>query len=92
MKNPNYVPQIMDALAMYEVVNLKDLNSEYSEFGGIVIGKDFYFSSARNTNRKKYHWDDQPFLDVYKARLIGNTIKNAELLGGDVNTKYHEGN
>ena len=92
MKNPKYVPQIMDALAMYEVVNLKDLNSEYSEFGGIVIGKDFYFSSARNTNRKKYHWDDQPFLDVYKARLIGNTIKNAELLGGDVNTKYHEGN
>ena len=52
MKNPDYVPQIMDALAMYEVVNLKDLNSEYSEFGGIVIGKDFYFSSARNTNRK----------------------------------------
>jgi len=92
MKNPDYVPQIMDALARYEVKNLKDLNSEYSEFGGVVIGKDFYFSSARNTSRKKYHWDDQPFLDVYKASLVGNTIKNAELLEGDVNTKYHEGN
>ncbi len=92
MKNPNYVPQIMDAFAMYEVKNLSDINSEYSEFGGIVIGKDFYFSSARNTSRKKYHWDEQPFLDVYKASLVGNTIKNAELLEGDVNTKYHEGN
>jgi outer membrane protein OmpA-like peptidoglycan-associated protein len=92
MKNPNYVPQIMDAFAMYEAKNLSDINSEYSEFGGIVVGKDFYFTSARNTKRKKYQWDDQPFLDVYKASLIGNTIKNAQLLEGDVNTKYHEGN
>ncbi|MFT4668522.1 MAG: outer membrane protein OmpA-like peptidoglycan-associated protein [Flavobacteriaceae bacterium] len=92
MKNPNYIPQIMDAFPMYEVKNLKDINSEYSEFGGIVIGKDFYFSSSRNTSRRKYHWDEQPFLDVYKASLVGNTIKNAELLEGDVNTKYHEGN
>ena len=92
MKNPDYIPQIMDAFAMYETKNLKDINSEYSEFGGIVIGKEFYFSSARNTKRKKYHWDEQPFLDVYKASLVGNTIKNAELLEGDVNTKYHEGN
>jgi outer membrane protein OmpA-like peptidoglycan-associated protein len=92
MKNPNYIPQIMDAMARYEVKNLEDINSEYSEFGGIVIGKDFYFSSARNTSRKKYHWDEQPFLDVYKASLVGNTVKNAELLEGDVNTKYHEGN
>ncbi|MFT5641590.1 MAG: outer membrane protein OmpA-like peptidoglycan-associated protein [Cyclobacteriaceae bacterium] len=92
MKNPDYVPQIMDAIAMYEAKNLSDINSEYSEFGGFVIGKDFYFTSARNTSRKKYKWDDQPFLDVYKASLVGNTIKNAELLEGDVNTKYHEGN
>jgi len=92
MKNPNYVPQIMEGLARFEAKNLTDINSEYSEFGGIIIDKDFYFSSARNTTRKKYRWDGQPFLDVYKASLIGNTIKNASLLEGDVNTKYHEGN
>ncbi|MBX2829534.1 MAG: OmpA family protein [Flavobacteriaceae bacterium] len=91
MKNPNYVPQMMEAYARYEAKNLEDLNTESSEFGGILIGKDFYFSSARNDARKKYHWDDQPFLDVYKAKTVGNTIKNAELLEGDVNTKYHEG-
>ncbi len=91
MKNPNYVPQIMEAFARYEAKNLEDLNSEASEFGGILVGKDFYFSSARNEARKKYHWDEQPFLDIYKAKTVGNTIKNAELLEGDVNTKYHEG-
>ncbi len=92
MKNPNYVPQIMDDFARYEAKNLEDINTEYSEFGGFLRGKDFYFSSARNTNRKKYHWDEQPFLDVYKAEVVGGTIKNAALLEGDVNTKYHEGN
>lgn len=92
MKNPNYVPNIMEDYARFEAKNLEYINTEYSEFGGKVVGKDFYFSSARNTNRKKYHWDDQPFLDIYKAELVGDAIKNANLLEGDVNTKYHEGN
>ena len=91
MKNPNYVPQIMEDYPRFEVKNLEDLNSPYSDFGGVTVGKDFYFASARNTSRKTYHWDDQPFLDIYKASLVGNTVKNAELLEGDVNTKYHEG-
>lgn len=91
MKNPNYVPQIMEEYARYEAKNLEDLNTGASEFGSLLVGKDFYFSSARNSARKKYHWDEQPFLDVYKAKVVGNTIKNASLLEGDVNTKYHEG-
>lgn len=91
MKNPNYVPQIMEDYPRFEAKNLEDINTEFSEFGGIVVGKDFYFSSARNTKRKNYNWDDQPFLDIYKANLVGNTVKNAEILAGDVNTKFHEG-
>lgn len=91
MKNPNYVPMIMEDYARYEAKNLEDINTEYSEFGGIVVGKDFYFTSARNTTRKKYHWNEEPFLDMYKAELVGDAIKNASLVEGDVNTKYHEG-
>ena len=92
MENPNYVPQIADDFPRFEAKNLEDINTEYSEFGGITIGKDFYFSSARNKTRKKYHWNEQPFLDIYVAEHVGNTVKNAILLEGDVNTKYHEGN
>lgn len=92
MKNPNYVPQIMEDFARFEAKNLEDINTEYSEFGGITVGKDFYFSSARNETRKKYQWNEQPFLDIYKAEHVGNTVKNASLLEGDVNTKFHEGN
>lgn len=92
MENPNYVPQIADDFPRFEAKNLEDINTEYSEFGGITVGKDFYFSSARNKTRKKYHWNEQPFLDIYVAEHVGNTVKNAVLLEGDVNTKYHEGN
>ena len=93
MKNPNYVPKLMERRAKFSATNMKDINTEYSEFGGIMVGKDFYFSSARNTTRKKSGWDEQPYLDIYKAEDVGGTIKNAELLeSGDVNTKYHEGN
>lgn len=92
MQDPNYLPKMVEQFPLFEAQNLEDINTEYSEFGGLMIDKDFYFSSSRNTARKKYHWDDQPFLDIYKAEKVGNTIKNAVLLEGDVNTKYHEGN
>ena len=93
MKNPNYVPKLMEKQAKFSATNMKDINTEYSEFGGIMVGKDFYFSSARNTTRKKYGWNEQPYLDIYKAENVGGTIKNAELLKNkDINTKYHEGN
>jgi len=92
MKDPNYLPKLMEEQPRYEAKSMKEINTEYSEFGGTVIGKDFYFSSARNTTRKKYQWDEQPFLDIYVAKDVGGTIKNADLLGGEVNGKYHEGN
>jgi outer membrane protein OmpA-like peptidoglycan-associated protein/tetratricopeptide (TPR) repeat protein len=92
LATPNRVPEINDAFPGFEAKNLKELNTDYSEFGGTFVGKDFYFTSSRNTTRKKYHWDDQPFLDIYKAQMVGSTLKNAVLLEGDVNTKYHEGN
>ena len=92
MKNPNYVPKIMENSPKFSAKGLDDINTEYSEFGGTVLGKDFYFASARNTNRKKYGWNEEPFLDIYKAEIVGNTVKNDVLLNGEVNTKYHEGN
>lgn len=92
MKNPNYIPKIMEDMARYTATNMEDINSEYADFGGIVYGKDFYFASGRNTSRKTYQWNEEPYLEIYKATNVGGTMKNAELLNGDVNTKYHESN
>ena len=91
MKNPNYLPEIIDENAQkYSATNLDGLNSKFSDFGGTVVGNEFYFTSARNTARKKYGWNEEPFLDIYKASIVGGTIKNENLLKGDVNTKFHE--
>lgn len=92
MKNPNYVPKLLDGAKNYTADNMKDINTKFSEFGGTVIGDKFYFSSARNKSRKKYKWNDQPYLDIYVADVAAGTVKNASLMDGDVNSKYHEGN
>lgn len=91
MKNPDYLPQIIDENAQkYSATNLDGINSEYSDFGGRINGNDLYFASSRNTKRKTYGWNEEPFLDIYKASIVGGTEKDPELLKGDVNTKYHE--
>lgn len=90
MKNPNYVEELLGSTPNYAADNLGGVNSEYSDFGGFVHGDDFYFTSARNTKRQTYGWNDQPFLDIYQAKIIGHTIQDATPVKGDVNTKYHE--
>jgi len=91
MKDPNYLPRIIEeSKQKYTASNLNELNSKFSDFGGRIYNGTFYFTSARNTARKTYEWNDEPFLDIYKASIVGGVIKDAELLKGDVNTKYHE--
>ncbi|MBV1888156.1 MAG: OmpA family protein [Urechidicola sp.] len=92
MENPDYIPAMLGQKEKFKLTNLEDLNTKYSEFGGIIVGSDFYFTSARNTKRKKYGWDEQPFLDIYRASVTGGTVKDASLVGGDISSKYHEGN
>lgn len=91
MKNPDYIPGLLNDTPKYDVANAADINSEFSEFGGSMSGNTMFFSSARNTKRRDYGWNDQPFLDIYAANWTDGTIGSAELIPGDVNTKFHEG-
>ncbi|MGB5982671.1 MAG: OmpA family protein [Nonlabens sp.] len=89
--NPNYIQQIMSGEPAYEAVPF-DINSEASDFASIKIGDKIYFSSARNQERKKYGWNEQPYLDIYEVEVQENdSLGEPVLLRGDVNTKYHEG-
>src|SRR5699024_1324056 len=90
MDNQNYLQELLDSEPAFETENLSGVNSDYSDFGGYTHGDDFYFATARNTKRKTYGWNDQPYLDIYKAQIVGNTIQDPQPLKGDVNTKYHE--
>lgn len=91
MENPDYLPKIIDENQQrYSADNLDQLNSKYADFGGRIYNNEFYFTSARNTSGKTYDWNNEPFLDVYKASIVGGVIKDAVPVAGDINTKYHE--
>ena len=90
-ENPKYLPKILERGKDKFVVNeMPDINTEYADFGAKPMGQKLYFVSARDA-KKKYSWDEQPFLDIYYADYIDGIVSNIEKIPGDVNTKYHDG-
>ena len=89
-ENPNYIPRLLDKQKLYDVKSL-EVSSDKSEFGAVLYGNEFYFTSARNGSRKEYGWNDEPFLDIYKANFNEDgTITNAGTVNS-LNSKYHDG-
>ena len=57
-------------------IDTLSINTKYSDFGGYILNNTMYFSSSRKNplkknkyNKKLYKWNDQPYLDFYKASL-----------------------
>lgn len=88
--NPNYLPSLLDKQKKFDIKPL-DINSDKSDFGAVLHQNSLYFTSARNGARKTYGWNEEPFLDIYKATYnVDGTITNAEPVG-DLNSKWHDG-
>ena len=88
--NPNYLPSLLDKQKKFDIKPL-DINSEKSDFGAVLHQNNLYFTSARNGARKNYGWNEEPFLDIYKATYnVDGTITNAEQVT-DLNSKWHDG-
>ncbi|MBM1105241.1 OmpA family protein [Aurantibacter crassamenti] len=79
-------------------VDLKNLsiNTEYSEFSPMFLDStQVVFASAQDSsffNTRKYKWNDQPYLDLYVAKLNeeSHDLKDAIKFSKKINTKYHE--
>ncbi|WP_047548726.1 OmpA family protein [Psychroserpens sp. Hel_I_66] len=90
-ENPDYLPKILEKGKKFNIQNL-GFNTEYSDFGGTLQGGKLYITSARNTSRKTYGWNEEPFLDIYQLdKNDDGTYQAASLVENKVNTKYHEG-
>lgn len=78
-----------------KLINLP-INSKYSDFGSFIHNDELYFASSRNTDEeKRYNWNQEPFLDIYKVSVEtkGDTISfgSADFINAeDINTDYHE--
>lgn len=89
--NPDYLPKILEKGKKFNVQNL-GFNSKVSDFGGTLKDGKLYITSARNSSRKTYGWNEQPFLDVYElTKNDDGSYQPAVLLSKEINTKYHEG-
>lgn len=89
--NPNYLTALKEQAKLFEI-EPSDISSDKSDFGAVLTADNtIYFTSARNTARKTHGWNDEPYLDIYKATYNSNgTISEATELDG-VNTKWHDG-
>ena len=81
------------------VSNLEDINTKYSDFGGFEYNGKLFFASARNNTdingKKKYSWNEEPFLDIYQADVNDSngkkTFSNVNLINANnINTDFHE--
>ncbi len=89
--NPNYLPKLLKQGKKFNIQNL-DINSEQSDFGGTLHGSKLYITSGRNSKRKNYGWNQEPFLDIYMAfRNEDGSYMAATLMNEDINTRFHEG-
>ena len=89
--NPDYLPKILEKGKKFNVQNLA-INSEVSDFGGTLEGGKLYITSARNSNRKTYGWNEEPFLDIYTADVNDEgEFQTPSIIEDNINTKYHEG-
>ncbi|NQY04729.1 MAG: OmpA family protein [Flavobacteriaceae bacterium] len=82
-----------DVPYIYTPVN-SETNSEYSDFGTSFFGDDkvIYASANKtgNTSSKIYKWNDQPYLDLYVAKIDseGNIVDPKPL--EDLNSPTHD--
>lgn len=88
--NPNYLKQLEEIDTAYEL-KMTNINSERSDWGAVLVGDVLYFVSARNESKKVYGWNQEPFLDIYQAKMLANGSFEIPEEVTSLNSAYHEG-
>lgn len=99
LQNPTANEVILDNILSsknnFELKNLA-INSEYSEFSPMFLDSNqVVFASSMDSsvfNTRRYKWNDQPYLDLYVAKINEESqdLKDAIKFSKNINTKYHE--
>lgn len=88
--NKNQLNEIIAQSKKFDVKAVPT-SSKYSDFGAFLKDQTVYFASARNTARKTYDWNDQPYLDIYKADFVEGQLNAIATPVDEINSSYHEG-
>jgi outer membrane protein OmpA-like peptidoglycan-associated protein len=91
-QDPDYLPKLKSQTRLFEEKVLDINDKEYGSFGAVLANDNtFYFTSNRNTARKTYGRDEQPYLDIYSATYNADGSLSAPTTVGSVNTQHHDG-
>lgn len=92
LANPNYIPQLANKDKLFEVQEIGINDVKQSDFGAVLTNDNsFYFISSRNTATKQDSWNNQPYLDIYKAQRSDDGSFSEATPVDDLNTPYHDG-
>lgn len=92
-KDPDYLPKLRNQSKLFDERILDINDEENSDFGAVLTNDNtLYFTSARNTAKRKYGRNEEPYLDIYTAVYDEKTgrISEPEALTS-INTKWHDG-
>ncbi|PZR09531.1 MAG: cell envelope biogenesis protein OmpA [Flavobacterium psychrophilum] len=91
-QDPDYLPKLKSQTKLYDEKKLDINDAKYADFGGFVTDDNtFYFASTRNTARRKYGRNEEPYMDIYTATYNTNgTFSEPEPLS-ELNTQWHDG-
>lgn len=94
VSNTGYYNQLLKDKGQFSIKNLA-INSEDGDFGPIYYHDKLLFASSREgvkPVRRKWNWNDKPFLDIYEAnRAEENELDAVSLFNKKLNKRFHEG-
>jgi len=88
------VEDVLDIEPRFLLKNVS-VNTKYSDFGPMYYKDQLVYSSAidsSNYHTRIYHWNEQPFLDMYLGELdeIESDLTLIDEFSEKLNTRYHE--
>lgn len=77
----------------YKITHL-DVNTESQDFGTAYYKDKIVFATTREGTKsikRKYNWNDMPFLNLYVSEREGDQLNEPEQLNKSLNNKLHDG-
>ena len=91
-QDPDYLPKLKTQTKLYDEKILDINDAKYADFGGFVTDDNtFYFASTRNTARRTYGRNEEPYLDIYTSTYNSNGSLSEPAPLSELNTKWHDG-
>ena len=91
VSNPNYLPELKGQAKLYDIAK-SDISSDKTDFGAVLTNdNNVYFASARNTSKRSSNFNEEPYLDIYRATYNSNGTISDAVAVDNLNTRWHDG-